>query len=235
MAKHFLTDRDRAIVAEVIRRVRGGAGNNRPLARRRRQVVGGGGGSSTKLVPALVFMDVDAATVDAEEKTVTPGVSDVAACWLLEHAGLADGDYSLIVRQEDDTSGPAPPDGQPWPQKDVARRVLNYSAAHIGADIVAPKLCHGFLQTLTVEGNDVQFFTVMEFVRNSVLYGVTTTAVNGADFTTTQWQIDSGTTPQGTAIAIENDFGFEIPANADFRAEQDDYGNWRLVQSECPI
>lgn len=236
MAKYYLNARDRALVAEAIGRVHGGAGRNSPNARRRRQVVLDAAGG-TRLVPAIVFRSVPAATLKASELRVVCGITDVPAAYLLEQAELEDGKADWTVRKKADPEIEAPPGSEPQMVM-VQRRVLNWQAAKITATLAKPKLVHGLVQTLSLGGVDTQFFVAVSWTRNSVIHGITSAAVNGVNFSATTNTVISGTDPRAAttdAISFNNPFAFELPANGDFRAEEDDNGQWQVTQGECPV
>lgn len=235
---YFLNERDRAIVAEVIKRVGAGAGNHRPLARRRRQV-SPAAAASTKPAMALVDERVDAMRY-IDPGLLRPGLS-LTACATLVYHDFPNRDDSLVrAVQEDDTNGPAPPDGQPWPQKDATREVINYTTSIINGKSYRPVLCHGYQVTFNVDGVDKRFFAVTDFVRNSIIEANAPSEVNGNGFNITSYNLVSGKDPLHEAdvqssVYMFNPFGFEISANSKFYAMQDDYQQWNVIQAECPI
>ena len=236
MAKYYLNARDRALVAEAIGRVHGGAGRNSPNARRRRQVVLDAAGG-TRLVPAIVFRTVPAATLKASELRVVCGITESPAAYLLEQAELEDGKADWTVREEADPEVEVPPGGTPQMVR-VQRRVLNWQAARITASLTKPKLVHGLVQTLDLGGVSTQFFVAVSWTRNSIIHGITSAAVSGIDFTATTNNVISGADPRAAtteSITFKNPFAFNLPANGDFRAEEDDNGQWQVTQADCPV
>jgi len=216
--------------------VHGGAGRNAPGARRRRHVVLDAA-SGTRLVPAIVFRTVPAATLKSSELRVVCGITDVPAAYLLEQAELEDGKADWTVREEADPEIEVPPGSEPQMVR-VQRRVLNWQAAKITATLAKPKLVHGLVQTLSLGGVDTQFFVAVSWTRNSVIHGITSAAVTGIDFTATTNYVISGADPRAVVtepIAFKNPFAFNLPASGDFRAEEDDNGQWQVTQGDCPV
>lgn len=239
MAKHFLNDRDRALVQETITRVGAGRGNNRPIARRRRGLVSDAAGGSVVQF-ALLTTSLDRGSINPAEKTVTLGSAPSNLAATLLDLTVSDTDaIQLTPRQQNDPNAPDPPPGGTVPQVEVTMACVNATSAALYATAGTPKLVYGYVSNVEIGGQEAPYFVVTGFVHSSAFHASASSNIASTQASTSVsvGSIQHGESPfltQGGNVTCLNPFGFAIDNGGLFRAEQTATGDWVIVQAECP-